>query len=194
MAQGLMDSFLGRIARTDALCLLNRYGTPELPAGYFEPLGSIDAFLPDGTRRPWPFYYRQLKEDTGCPVWTHPDLEPFLKVQYDRLFLARSLKVSAYAGEERPPHSVFAARFVRPRNLVNLVPLWDGVDVSLNLAEHLRILKAEGLGNIFFEVDLAFAWQANLTSALVENGFQPRLIIPYGGRADLVIFQHMGEI
>jgi anti-sigma regulatory factor (Ser/Thr protein kinase) len=193
IAEGLLDAFLGRIAKTDALCLINRYATLELPPGYFEPLGSIDAFLPDGTRRPWPFHYRQMKEDPGSQVWAHPDLEPFLRAEYGRLFFARAIRLASYAGEERPAHSVFAARFVRPQNLVNLNPLWDGVDASWNLAEHVRIIAGEGLTNIFVQMDLAFAWQANLLPALLENGFQPRLIIPYGGVADLVIFQHMGN-
>ena len=67
-----------------------------------------------------------------------------------------------------------------------------GADAAANLAQHVKILSAEDLPNIFFEIDLACAWQAALTPALLNNGFSPRLVLPYGGRADVVVFQHRG--
>jgi hypothetical protein len=64
------------------------------------------------------------------------------------------------------------------------------MDATENLARHVKVLKAENILNIFFEIDLAHAWQANLTQALLENHFQPRLILPYAGEADVVVFQY----
>ena len=190
LAKGLLDSCLGRIAKTDAIGLIHRYSTSELPPGYFESLGSIDYVQPDGIIKPWPIYYRQINEDLGCPVWAHPDLEDFLRAEYKRLFFAREIHLTRYEGEQKPPYSVFAPQFDRTHREITLRAIWDGMDVPENLAEHIKILRAENLPNIFFELDLAHAWQANMTEALLENNFRPRFILPYGGDADLVVFQY----
>jgi hypothetical protein len=190
LAKGLLDSCLGRIAKTDAIGLIHRYSTPELPQGYFESLGSIDFIQPDGMIKPWPIYYRQLNEDLGCQVWAHPDLESFLKAEYQRLFFAREIRLTRHEGEQQPLYSVFAPQFDRTNGQITLRAIWDGMDAADNLAQHVKVLKAENLANIFFEVDLAHAWQANLTQALLDNHFHPRLILPYGGEADVVVFQY----
>jgi hypothetical protein len=71
-----------------------------------------------------------------------------------------------------------------------LRPVWDGVDISINLAKHIKVLKGEGILNIFLLIDLGYAWQANLAPAIGENNFMPQLILPYAGKADIVIFQY----
>jgi hypothetical protein len=71
-----------------------------------------------------------------------------------------------------------------------LRPVWDGADASKNLEKHILTLKNEGIRSILFEIDTGHAWQANLTPILLENGFTPRLILPYAGKADVVIFQY----
>jgi hypothetical protein len=43
---------------------------------------------------------------------------------------------------------------------------------------------------IFFEMDLKESWQSHFTPALLKNGFEPKIVVPYGGRGDLLIFQH----
>jgi hypothetical protein len=68
-----MESCLARIAKTEAIGLMSRCSAPELPEGYFESFGTTDLFHPDGTSRPWSIFYRQLREDLGCQVWSHPD-------------------------------------------------------------------------------------------------------------------------
>lgn len=190
LANNLLDSCLGRIAKTDAVGLLHRWATPELPRSYFESLGTIDFIQADGLTTSRPVYYRHLNEDLGCRVWTHPDLEDFLQAEYGRLYFAREIRLTRHGGERRPAHSVFATQFDRTRGQVTLRAIWDGEDVAENLAQHVAILKAENLRNMFFEVDLAYAWQANLLQALTENKFRPRLILPYGGEADVVVFQY----
>ncbi len=190
LADDLLDACLGRIAKTDAIGLLHREATPELPRRYFESLGTIDFIQPDGVTTPRSIYYRQLNEDLGCRVWTHPDLVDFLQAEYRRLFFARELRLTRYGGEQRPAFSVLATQFDRANGLVTLRAIWDGVDFADNLAQHVTVLKAENLRNIFFEADLAHAWQANLIQALLENKFRPRLILPYGGEADVVVFQY----
>jgi len=190
LATGLLDSCIGRIAKTDAIGLIHRYSTPELPQGYFESLGSIDLIQSGGVTQASPIYYRQLNEDLGCQVWAHSDIESFLKGEYKRLFFAREIHPVSYEGEQRSPFSVFAPQFDRTNGQITLRAIWDGMDAADNLAQHIKVLKAENLRNIFFEVDLAHAWQANLMPALLENHFYPRLILPYGGDADIVVFQY----
>ncbi|OPY69241.1 MAG: hypothetical protein A4E63_01844 [Syntrophorhabdus sp. PtaU1.Bin050] len=190
IAEKLIDALIGSISKTDALCLINEYPTPELPKQYFEQLGVVDYYTPDGTAIPWPFYYRFLKEDLGAQVWAHPALEEFLRDQYKTLFFARKIVLTGYGGETRPPHSVLAAQFVRTQQMVFLRPIWDGADASQNISKHIEILRNEGMRIIFFEIDLGYPWQVNFAPALLENGFTPRLILPYAGKADIVIFQY----
>ena len=194
MSKELIDALIGILAKTDIVCIINIYATPELPKQYFEPLGFVDFYKSDRTFTPWQCYYRFLKEDAGCQVWANPDLETFLRTQYKSLSFAREIVLTKHGGETRPPHSVFAAQFVRTRRMVVLRPVWDGVDASENMAKHLQILKNDGILTIFFEIDLGYAWQANLTPALLENGFTPRLILPYSGKADLIVFQYRAGI
>jgi len=192
LSEALTDACLGEIAKTEAIGLISRYSTSELPKGYFESLGSIDLLQPDGSMMPWPVYFRQLHEDLGCQVWAHPVLEDFLRAEYRRLFFAREIRSTRYGGEQRPAHSVFAPQFDRTNRQVTLRAIWDGADASENLSQHLKVLKAERLPNIFFEVDLGHAWQANLSQILIDSGFRPRLILPYGGECDVVVFQYQG--
>lgn len=192
LSEALTDACLGEIAKTEAIGLISRYSTPELPKGYFESLGSVDLFQPDGSIMPWPLHFRQLHEDLGCQVWAHPVLEDFLQAEYRRLFFAREIRPTRYGGEQRPAYSVFAPQFDRTNRQITLRAIWDGADASENLSQHLKVLKAEALPNIFFEVDLGHAWQANLSQILIDKGFRPRLILPYGGESDVVVFQYQG--
>lgn len=192
LSEELTASCIGQIARTDAIGLICRYATPELPGGYFESLGAINLVGQAGVPAPQTVYYRELREDPGCRVWAHPDLAGFLRAEYSRLFFTRDIQLAVHEGEQRSPHSIFAPQFDRANRRITLRPIWDGADAAANLAQHVKILSAEGLLNIFFEIDLACAWQAALTPVLLNNGFSPRLVLPYGGRADVVVFQHEG--
>jgi hypothetical protein len=194
MAETLVDHFLVAVAKTDAVCLVDVFATPELPKGYFELLGSLEFFLPDGKKQLWPFYYRHHKEDPGSHIWAHPDLLPFLNEVYKRLFFARNILQTNYGGEERPPHAVLFPRFDRSQNLVRLRAVWDGIDFPDILGRHIQIFKTEGVFNILFEIDLAHAWQANLAPVLMEHNFVPKMILPYAGMRDIVVFQYAGEV
>jgi hypothetical protein len=192
MAAELVDACLARIGKSEALSLLCRYPTKQLPPGYFEYLGELDYCRPDGAHAPWPHYYRQLHEDPGLRVWCHPLLEPFLQEAYDRLYLPRDIHLAAYEGEARPPHSVLGAHLDRAQGHVTLHPVWDGLDVADNLDRHVKLMRREGLANIFVAIDLGQAWQVLLTPVLLQLSFAPRLVMPYAGRADEVLFQHQG--
>lgn len=193
LAESLVDACIGDIAKTDALCLITRHPTPELPLRYFESLGNVDLIQPDGRVTTLSVYYRQLGEDPGCQVWAHPALEAFLKEEYRRLVMPREIRPAVHEGEQRPLWSVFAPQFDRMNRRITLRAIWDGVDAARNLARHVKALKADNLPNIFFELDLGHAWQAKMTVPLLDQGFTPRLVLPYGGLGDVVVFQHKGE-
>lgn len=193
MGESLVDACLGRVAKTPALSLICRYATNELPIEYFELLGDLDYRLPDGSCSPWHHYYRQLQEDQGLSVWCHPLLAGFLGHQYKRLFLARDLHLMEHAGERRPDHSVFGVHFDRSQGHVTLVCIWDGRDAGDNLARHVELLTEEGLANVFFTLDLGQAWQAYLVPDLLGQGFEPKLVLPHAGKADLLVLQLVGQ-
>ena len=193
MAAALLDACLGAIGRTPAVCLINRYPTRDLPVSYFESLGSLTLFSREGPSHPIQAYFRQMQEDPGSSVWSHPDLEPFLRREFRRLVLPREILVVRDQGEERNPSSVLAVEFDRPQGQAILRPVWSGADIAENLSNHLRLLRREGWLNLVFIMDLAQSWQADFTPALLKNGLSPRLIVPYGGEGDLVLFQ-AGEV
>ena len=186
----LMDACLGRIARTRTVGLFTRYATPALPVEYFESLGQLVLFGPQGPQ-PQPAYYRLLHEDPGCSVWSHQDLEEFLKQEYQRLVLPREIRLCGHQGENMPEDSVLAAELRRETGSALLHPLKAGTDARQNLAQHVRLLENEHLANIYFEMDLGQAWQTMFTPALLANDFMPRLVIPYGGENDRVVFQYL---
>jgi hypothetical protein len=160
-----------------------------MPVHYFEFLGELTLRYAAGLTRAWPHYYRQLREDPGASSWCHPCLEDFLRGHYRQLFLARELRLTQPEGEARSPHSLIGARFDRTRGMVNLRLLWDGRDLAGNIARHLEVLGGEGLPNVFFSLDLGRADQAGQAHLLEEAGFRPRLVLPWGGRGDLLVYE-----
>ncbi len=191
VAQGLVAGTIAAVAKSEAVFLMNRQATKDLPSGYFEELGSIDV-IQAGQKKLWRFLFRQLKEDTGCKVYSHSGLEGFLKEQYRRHFLPREIVPVQYEGERQNPHSVFGADFRHNQDLVVLTPLWDGADARDNLARHVDVLRAEGLENILLAIDLGHGWQARLYPVIAACGFEAALLMPYQGKADVVFFTWRG--
>ncbi len=190
VAAAVVEACLERVGKQPAVGLLVRYPTPQLPTDYFELLGSLDYHRGDGSRLRWPHFFRQLQEDPGTQVWAHPELEDFLQEVYQRLELARSIWSTRPEGESRPRHSVFAVHLDPGQGHASLRPLWDGRDVAANLRRHLALLRGDGFRNLLLGVDLGVAWQAELAGEALGVGFRPRLVIPHGGRADVLILQH----
>jgi anti-sigma regulatory factor (Ser/Thr protein kinase) len=191
MAEALVREFLGRVAKTDTLGVLCRYATGHLPRGWFEELGSLD-YHHQGRTLPWTHYHRQLAEDPGAVVWASPQAEGFLRGEYDRLSLAREVRPARPEGEARPAHSVLGAHLEHAQLRATLRPLWDGEDAAANLADHVEVLAAEGIENLLLELDLGWAWQGAWAAPAQEQGFVPRLVLPRGGRSDLLLLQHEG--
>lgn len=188
MAEALIEYCLEQIGRSDAVGVINRYPTPWLSQEYFELLGKTNIYSAEGNKREANAYYRQLGEDLGLKVWTDHDLQAYLESQYQRLFLPRNVKIVDHMGEQILSNSVFTSDF--DHNRVTLRPLMDGRDAAENLSRHLQLFAHEKIYNIFFEMDLAEAWQSRLVPLLLDRNFKPCLILPYAGRGDLLLWQY----
>lgn len=190
MGRELLEACLASIARTPVVGLINRLPTDALPREYFEPLGSVHVFR-KGEHAPvlLEASFRQMQEDPGTSVWCHPELEPFLKETYQRLVLPRNVRLVRDLGEAKSPHSVLSADVDRAQHVVTLRPIRTGTDIQENLAGHIRLFAQDDRTSLFFEMDAARAWHTDFTPALLANGFTPRLVLPYAGEGDLVIFQ-----
>ncbi|MBU2549201.1 MAG: hypothetical protein KKB20_12350 [Proteobacteria bacterium] len=193
MAADLIEACINGVARTDALGIICSYTPSSPPAGYFDTLGALDVSFGGSDRRPVPFFYRQLSEDSGVSVWAHPGLADFLAEQYGRLVLPRDVRKTRHEGERISPHSVLSTTIERGLDQATLRPMWNGEDRAANISRHLSLLRSEHIDNLFFLLDTGLAWQADWTPVLLDQGFTPRLVIPYGGRADMVIFQHQSR-
>jgi len=188
-AQALIDFCLTALARTRVVGLINRWPTSDLPWLFFETLGSLTYFDPEGQRNEVVHYFRQIAEDPGSTVWVVPELETFLRGEYRRLVLPRGFHLARYFGEALPPFSVLSTALDRTRKTVTLRPVLTGADIEENIRRHLLLFQRERIRNIYFELDLGQFWQADFALPLSKNGFSPRIIIPYGGLGDLLIFQ-----
>lgn len=189
MADALVESCIEAVARGRAVGLVNLYPTTDFPRQHFESLGEILTCTQDGSCTRLGAWFRLLHEDAGDTVWVHPELEAFVTGQYHRLVLPREVRLARHEGESRGPHSVLSAEFGRLQQRVMLRAMWAGEDLETNLAQHLRLFHQEGLPNVFFSMDLGQSWQVDCTGPLLRNGFEPRLLVPYAGDGDVVMFQ-----
>jgi hypothetical protein len=181
----LTEHMIQRAARTDALGLFSGRATSDLPQKDFECLGTLG-----NSDKQMKIWYRHLGEDPGTSVWSHPDLVSFLEQQYRDLILMRQIRPTQDLGEALPDRSVISSR-LRPKLAeAVLVPLVGGRDMAGCLADHVRTLTGEGYNQILLQLDLALGWQAALGGIAQNTGFTPRLVLPYGGTSDIVVFQY----
>ena len=54
----------------------------------------------------------------------------------------------------------------------------------------IRVLRDKGIDNILFDMDLSRAWEAALADDLSRAGFAPQVVLPRGGRGDVVVWRH----
>ena len=190
MAQSLLNACLEGIARTEIIGLLCRYPAEDFPREYFESIGSVVGYEKGKEPAEFPSVFRLLHEDVGTHVYAPKALLSFVEAEYRRLALPRDVYASDYSGEHRGDDSVFTSEFDKELGRVVIRSLMPGKDCRENIAKHLAVFENEHLLNIFFEVDLGIPSQAYIVDSLVGIGFQPRIIIPYGGKSDLVVFQY----
>ncbi|HOG16578.1 MAG: hypothetical protein A4E73_00082 [Syntrophaceae bacterium PtaU1.Bin231] len=188
-AAALLAACIAKIARTKALGLLSLSGLPEGLRADFEPLGSLTFRPAEGPPVARPFFYRHLHEDPVCEVWTHAELADHLRREYDRLVLAREIRLLTDMGEARSGRSLFSAEVNGERSEVVLRPELPGADYAANVERHVRFLRGDRYRNLLFELDLGVPWHAELVPALLHNGFHPAILLPFAGHSDLVIFE-----
>ncbi len=193
MAKELIHACISAIAKTHAVALINRLAVRYFPKEEFEILGTLDICNENGVSIEQPTYFRQMQEDTGCTVKSHPDLADFLQSRYKSLFLPREILIVTDAGEQQTSFSVITADFDKSRDIVTLKPVRSGCDTVENLKKHVIFFEKQSVCNLFFELDLSLSWQMGFTPALLKNGFVPKLVLPYAGRGDIVIFQWEGH-
>jgi len=189
-AEVLETHLLNTVARTDVVSLFSDLGTDDLISQNFEELGKLDFVQPDDDTIELDVWFRHLREDSGAAVWAHPAMHGFLESVYDRLVLMRTIRDTDGSGEKLPDRSVFSVRLRPELKEATLSPLVAGADASEVVAHHLETLSKDGYRNIFFDLDLAYGWQAAMGKALMDNGFEPKLVLPYAGKSDVVVFRH----
>ena len=186
----LMEACISKTARTKVVGLVNLTGLSASLRPQFETLGWLTDYREKGNPAVNPAFCRLLHEDPGCQVWTNPALRSYLEEEYTRLFLARDIRDVRNLGDARTGPSIFSTEMRRERSEAYLRPLWPGDDLAVNLERHIGLCKKESLKNIYFAVDLGIVWHASVTPVLLSHAFVPRIIIPFAGQADLVVFQH----
>ncbi len=194
-AQTLIEHCLNEIARSPAVGLLNLTPGPDLPQHHFEALGKVFEYHNNAATTEISALFRLLQEDPGTVTWAHTEFESFLRREYQRLTLPREIRLTSNTGESQADFSVLTVDTDsnQARKKVTLHPLWVGADMEKNIADHLALFTREGIDNIYFTIDLGQSWQTAFAPALSKNGFVPQLILPYGGRGDLLILQKTKE-
>jgi hypothetical protein len=186
----LLHACIHALARTDTVVLLNLHATKDFPEAQIELLGALPFYGADGSLTQNQVWFRLLREDPGCTVWSHPDTHQFLQGEYRRLSLPREIQPVRSEGEQQSPYSVLSTDFDRLQGQVQLFPAWPGRDMNDNVGRHIQLLRHEGLRNLFFFLDLSQSWQAAFAAALLPNGFVPCLVLPYAGEGDLLVFRY----
>ncbi|WP_147822022.1 ATP-binding protein [Salidesulfovibrio onnuriiensis] len=190
-ARLLVDHLVNAVARTSTLGLFGLRNTEDLPEGDFEMLATLPMIGLDKATREIPIWFRHLREDNGMVVWAPESLTEFLEQAYDELVLMRDIQPTNAMGEHVSGRSVFAVKLNKESGQATLRPMLAGADSAENIRQHVQVLKQEGCENIIVHLDLGSGWQAALADALLENGFQPRLVLPYAGQSDVAVFAHV---
>lgn len=188
LCEGLLDGCLESLAKLPVLGLLNRRPNHDLPVHYFELIGELPIKGADGALRSIPYYFRQMHEDPGSSVWADERLEPFLREQYGHLALPRKILKSGLPQGEGAQRSVLFAKIDRSRKTATLWPVSTGRDIRENVESHVLALSKESTGGVYFSLDMGRPWQAEWIDPVMDAGFSPRLVMPYAGHGDVVLF------
>ncbi|HRY42603.1 MAG TPA: hypothetical protein P5164_01540 [Thermoanaerobaculia bacterium] len=192
-ARLLVDACLAALGRAGRTGVLARNPTDAMPPNALEPLGPLDLRGADGVVRRVHARFRQLDEDPGGIAHLHPRLEPFVREALRRLAFARTFRL--LEGPAVPPGegTAFATEIDRRNGQAHLKPLWLGADARATLDGLLAALSAEGLANPTAELDLGEPWHAGFAPALLDAGFEPRLVVPWAATGDVLLLQRTTE-
>ncbi len=149
------------------------------PGAGFEPAGGLTTA--DGGV--WAGY-RMMAEEFGARALVPQDLLPWYEDWSERMALARDIQPCRDDGESGDGLTLFATRLHRSLGMARLTPLLVGRDAAQVLDDHLRLLDDEGIGISCCVLDTGHAHDALLAPHLLARGFEPRLLVPWGGEGD----------
>lgn len=190
----LLDAVVSSVSRSGARLLVRRQDRLVDYARYFDFLGEVPLRLddPPSAPRPWPHYFRQLREDVGGrAVYADAQLAAFLRREYARLCLPRQVRELPPGGVARAGASVLRVEFEQERSLATLRPLCAGRDVQEmhdNFAAHLALLQQDGIRNLLVEIDTGRSDDTAFAAVLPGLGFTPQVLVPDAGQGDLVLY------
>lgn len=178
----VLDFALGELARENfGGVVLKRPGGAPCPER-FESLGTLPG--PAGEDRN--VFYALLGEDDGAPLYVHRLLEPFVRRKMDELCLPRAAHLvdEGLCGKSLSAFAVSSDFLSGEATLSVLAPGRDG---AANAEAHLKVLSEEGVASIRFALDLGRPDEAAMGGLLVEAGFEPRVLLPWAGKGDLLL-------
>ncbi len=193
VASLLLDAVVGSLARTGLEGLIARSPTSALPSRAMEPLGTFEVPLADGTARTVEARYRQLDEDPGGVAHVHPSVEAFVRDSFRQLSFGRVVRVVPGSPPSGDGGTAFATEVDRVAGQARLTPLWLGSDAREMLRGLVDALAADSFRRPLAELDLGEPSHAGFAPALLEAGFVPRLILPWAGNGDVLLFQLAAE-
>ena len=188
----IVQGVLEKVGRKGAVCIVNRMPADDLLRNFFEELVESCPANRIRTTACHPPLYRQLEEDTGSVAYVHPEVEIFVKECYERLVLPRSVVATTHAGEFIEPHAAFGVQVDKKQNLAVISTIVAGIDAEEVLAGYVASLYEEGITRLEFEIDLGDETTPVLVPALHAVGFIPCYVLPWGGRGDILVFEHQG--
>ena len=193
VGETLVDTMIQRLGRTNCINLFTMFGTPHLPETYFQSPGYLDMPQEGKSSAKRTVYLRVLQEDPGCMVWAKPPLTGFLERSYRHLHLPRNIVEHSVSALDVGEESVLFADLDRIAGTIELHPVASGKDIGKNIQNHLQLLTGGGIRAVFFNLDLGEGRQTDFIEPLAASGFEPRFIIPLGGKGDRVIYQFKAE-
>lgn len=182
----LVEMLIQRLARSSCVSLVDQYVSADFPSGYFHKLGRLENNIDCRNRT---VYIRMLKEDPGGLAWAVPPLSEFLVDAYRRLALPREIQDPGAPTRLQNDESVLLTHLDTANNSAMLTMAAMGGDIESNLVNHLSLFKDKEIANVYFQLDVGDADQAGIIIPLQRCGFEPKLVIPYGGRGDLAVYQ-----
>ncbi|MGE0714540.1 MAG: hypothetical protein AB7P02_03775 [Alphaproteobacteria bacterium] len=180
LAGRLVAALLETLDGTGAAMVVAEERGPGFPAGEFDCLGQL------GSR---PIHFRALPGDSAGVSWVDAASRPFLAVFYEGLALHRTLRDVGAPAATRPARALLAAEIDRLASRVTLRPLVDGADLPALIDAHVERFAGEGLDDFRFETDHGVPWQAALGRELLAAGFAPRVVLPYAGTGDVLVWE-----
>lgn len=187
LAAALCEKVVEQFGRSERLGLvLYAPQQPPLAAG-FESAGSLQT----PTATVWAGYC-MLAEEFGARASVPAELLPFYTDRCNEMALARSVVSSHNDGESGDGLTLFATRLNRTSSMARLTPLLVGRDAAATLAEHLDLLDREQFKAVYCSIDTGRPFDALLAPHLLQNGFSPCLLVPWGGNGDLIHLHRSG--